>query len=474
MRLTKKGDLMETNLFVIFGATGNLTYKKLLPALYQLIKQKTWPGDTKIVCIGRKSFSTESYIEDARAKVAEDIDWDSFQRHLFYYRMDIGLMAEYSELKAFIDNNCQIQDGNTIFYLAVASEFLPTIARGISQSRLAEMGDPHVRVVFEKPFGEDLATAKKYNQILQQFFIESQIYRIDHYLGKEMVQNILVVRFANKIFEDVWSNQGIKSITIIAKETEGIMGRGGYYDKAGALRDMVQSHLMQMVSLVAMEPPDSFETDDIRLKKVQVMQNLKMDFNPNNLLVGQYKGYKSEFNVDPDSNTETFVFLKTEIDTQRWKGVPVYLLTGKHLDEKKSEIIIEFLENSHARKQWPEEDIPANRLIIRVDPEDGITFQLNAKYPGLTLDVRPIILDYCHECQAMGNLPEAYEKLLLDIANGDSTLFPRWDEIEQSWEFIDRVQTYLKGIVPVEYGNFSELDQIIQRMNIEEGQGSIY
>ncbi|MGM0396809.1 MAG: glucose-6-phosphate dehydrogenase [Bacillota bacterium] len=453
---------MKNNLFVIFGATGNLTYKKLLPALYQLISSDSFPGDTKIVCIGRKGFTTESYIEDAIGKVNEKIDWDSFRDNLFYYQMDIVSMYDYSELKIFIENNCQFNNANIIFYLATSPEFLPTIAKGISRGKLVEKGDPNVRVVFEKPFGENLATAKNYNQIIKQYFDETQIYRIDHYLGKEMIQNILVVRFANKIFENVWSNKGIKSVTITAKETEGVMDRGGYYDRAGALSDMVQSHLMQMLSLVAMEPPESFHTDDIRERKVQVIQKLEVDFNSENILLGQYNGYKNEENVAPNSNTETFVFLETEIKTERWKGVPFYFITGKYLDEKKSEITIEFLENSHSHKQWSKESIPANRLIIRVDPEDGITFQINTKYPGLTLDVRPTILDYCHKCQAIGNLPEAYEKLLLDIAEGDSTLFPRWDEIEYSWEFIDGIKSYLNDSAPIEYNTFEELNQIIK------------
>jgi len=459
---TKRGDLMKNNLFVIFGATGNLTYKKLLPALYQLISNNSFSKDTKIVCIGRRSFTTQSFIDDAVKKANEKIDWDSFKDNLFYYQMDIESMPDYSKLKTYIEFNCHFNNANTIFYLATSPEFFPTIAKGINKGKLVVAGDQNVRVVFEKPFGENLDTAKKYNQILKQYFDESQIYRIDHYLGKEMIQNILVVRFSNKIFEDIWSNKGIKSISISAKETEGIMGRGGYYDKAGALRDMVQSHLMQMLSLVAMEPPESFQTDDIREKKVELIRKLKIDFQSENILAGQYKGYKSERNVDSNSNTETFVFLKTEIDTERWKGVPFYLITGKRLDEKKSEINIEFLENSHRHKQWTEESIPANRLIIRVDPEDGITFQINTKHPGLTLDVRPTILDYCHKCQAIGNLPEAYEKLLMDIAKGDSTLFPRWDEIENSWQFIDRIKSYLNNSIPVEYNGFEDLKKIIK------------
>ncbi|ABR49596.1 glucose-6-phosphate 1-dehydrogenase [Alkaliphilus metalliredigens QYMF] len=448
---------MKNNLFVIFGATGNLTYKKLLPALYRLMDQNLISSATKIICIGRKNFTTKSYIEDALTQVKEEINWSVFKKSLFYYQMDIESMPDYIALKTFIENNCQMYTDNSIFYLATAPGLFPIIARGISEGNLVSKEDLKGRVVFEKPFGEDLDSAKKYNQMVRDYFDENQIYRIDHYLGKEMIQNILVVRFSNKIFEDIWNNKGIKSVTILAKETGGVMNRGGYYDGSGALKDMVQNHLMQMLSLIAMEPPEDFDTDDIRQRKVQVIQKLKANFNAENLLVGQYKGYKKEKGVDPDSKTETFVFLKAEIDTERWKGVPFYILTGKQLDEKKSEIIIEFLENSHSHKKWPKDSIQSNRLIIRVDPEDGITFQINTKIPGLSSDVKPVVLDYCHGCQAIGNLPEAYEKLLLDIVLGDTTLFPRWDEIEHSWQFIDQVKAYLGDTTPIEYTNFEEL-----------------
>jgi glucose-6-phosphate 1-dehydrogenase len=452
---------MDNNLFVIFGATGNLTYKKLLPALNQLLINNSISRNTKIVCIGRRDFNTVSYIEDAREKIKDEINWDVLKKSLHYYKMDITMLLNYLSLKDFISVNYKIYSSNAIFYLATGPELFPIIANGISEVGLVKKGDSKLKVVFEKPFGEDLVSAKEYNDMVRKYFDERQIYRIDHYLGKEMIQNILVVRFANKIFEEIWSSRGIRSVTILAKESEGVMNRGGYYDKAGALRDMVQNHLMQMLSLIAMEPLKSFEPEAIRKNKVQAIQKLKLDCGLENLVVGQYKGYRKEKNVDPESKTETFVFLKAKIDTKRWEGVPFYMLTGKNLDEKKSEIIIEFLESSCKPRQWSKDGIEPNKLIIRVAPEDGITFQMNTKTPGLNFEVRPATLDYCHKCKAMGNLPEAYEKLLLDIILGDSTLFPRWDEIEYSWQFIDQVKTVIGDTDPVEYNDFSELEKVI-------------
>ena len=453
---------MKSNLITIFGATGNLTYKKLLPALYRLKSQNLLSEHTKIICIGRRNFTTRSFIEEAKIKVSGNIDWDVMSKVLFYYQMNFEELTDYNDLKSFIDKNCQLYADNSIFYLATAPHFFPIIAQGISEAKLVSKENLRGKIVFEKPFGEDLPTAIRYNQLLGRFFDESQIYRIDHYLGKEMIQNILVIRFANKIFEDIWSNVGIKSVKIIAKEKEGVMNRGGYYDEAGALKDMVQNHLMQMLTLIAMDPPECFETDDIREQKVKVIEKLKLSNTTEKILFGQYESYRLEKNVDIHSQTETFVFLKAEINSDRWRGVPFYILTGKNLDEKKSEIVIEFIENSHTYKKWPLGTIEANKLIIRVEPEDGITFQLNTKVPGLSADVKPVVMDYCHGCQTTNCLPEAYEKLLLDIIKGDTTLFTRWDEIEESWRFIDQVKNNFKGQSPTPYKSFNELKEKIK------------
>ena len=301
---------------------------------------------------------------------------------------------------------------------------------------------------------------------MNRYFDESQIYRIDHYLGKEMIRNILVVRFANRVFEDIWNNKGIESVKIIVKETEGILSRGEYYDAAGALRDMVQSHMMQMISLIAMEPPMNFDTDELRDEKVKVIDKLSCcPIDLNNLIIGQYKGYLQEKNVKQDSNTETFVFIKAKIDNERWSGVPFYLITGKKLDEKKSEIVITFKDNSSAYKKWKPGSIMKNQLIIRVAPNDGISFQINTKLPGLQMDVAPTVMDYCHSCQAIGNLPEAYERLILDMIEGNTIQFTRWDEIESSWKFIDDIKTKsnLEQKSLMVYETYQELAKIIEK-----------
>lgn len=452
---------MDNNLFVIFGATGNLTYKKLLPALNRLLTNNSISRNTKIVCIGRRDFDTGAYIEDARGKTKDGIDWDLLGKSLRYYKMDVQVESDYLSLKKCIEENCEMYTSNTIFYLATGPELFPVIARGISEAGLVQKGDSKGKVVFEKPFGEDLASAREYNEIVRKYFDEKQIYRIDHYLGKEMIQNILVVRFANRIFEEVWSKRGIKSVTILAKETEGVMNRGGYYDKSGALRDMVQNHIMQMLSLIAMEPLENFDTEAIRRNKVDVIRKLELECTREEMVVGQYEGYRKEKNIHPESKTETFVSLRAKVNTERWEGVPFHILTGKKLNEKRSEIIIEFLECGCKPMQWSNEGIEPNKLIIKVAPEDGITFQMNTKTPGLNFDVRPATLDYCHKCQVTGNLPEAYEKLLLDIMKGDATLFPRWDEIEYSWRFIDHVKKVIGDDEPVEYGDFGDLEKLI-------------
>lgn len=457
---------MKHVLFTIFGATGNLMYKKLLPALYHLKIQNRLPEDTKIICIGRKDFTTESYIEDARSRVNGNVNWDVLGDILLYYKMEITNSNDYTILNEYINQNCAPQLDAKIFYLSTAPNFFPIIAKGISDAGLVSKNDGISRVIFEKPFGEDLTSAKTYNELMNRYFDESQIYRIDHYLGKEMIRNILVVRFANRVFEDIWNNKGIESVKIIVKETEGILSRGEYYDAAGALRDMVQSHMMQMISLIAMEPPMNFDTDELRDEKVKVIDKLSCcPIDLNNLIIGQYKGYLQEKNVKQDSNTETFVFIKAKIDNERWSGVPFYLITGKKLDEKKSEIVITFKDNSSAYKKWKPGSIMKNQLIIRVAPNDGISFQINTKLPGLQMDVAPTVMDYCHSCQAIGNLPEAYERLILDMIEGNTIQFTRWDEIESSWKFIDdiKIKSNLEQKSLMVYETYQELAKIIEK-----------
>ena len=281
----------------IFGATGNLMYKKLLPAIAALQSNNLLDLETKILCIGRANHTLESYIETAKTQIHSPINWDKLSPILEYFRMDFDQVDSYNNLKTYMNGN---GDSKRLFYLAVAPELFPIIAEGISSVQLITKNDAFGRIVFEKPFGEDLKTAKAINTMLWKYFDESQIYRVDHYLGKEMIQNILVMRFANKLFENNWNSLAIEKVTIIAKETEGVMNRGNYYDHVGALKDMIQSHLLQMAALIAMEVPKSFDVDGIREEKVKVLKQIKVDYKA--VITGQYNGYLNEKNIQLNSN----------------------------------------------------------------------------------------------------------------------------------------------------------------------------
>lgn len=439
---------------VIFGSTGNLMYKKLIPALDHLIAQGHIDDNTKIFCIARRDCTLEDYVADAKSHATADVDWDRLVPFLEYVLFDINDMTEYERLNERM-TDAGIED--KLVYLAVPPQLFPVIAKGVSHAGIVAKGDKQSRIVFEKPFGEDLNSAKEINRNLWNYFDESQIYRIDHYLGKEMIQNILIVRFANKIFEDSWNHDTIEDVYIIAKEQEGVMTRGGYYDQIGALKDMLQSHLLQMASLIAMEKPKTYSSEDIKNEKVNVFQDVKI--RPKDVVLGQYRGYRDEFKVAPDSTTETFVFAEASINTDRWKGVPFYFLTGKRLDEKRSEIIVNFKNDNGSHSLWPDTYKPKNQLVIKVAPEDGVKFQFNVKQPGLSDNIVPAELDYCHSCRSLENTPEAYEKLLLDLLQHNRTLFTRWDEIESTWRIVEQLKEKLDN--PHEYATYEQMIDLI-------------
>lgn len=436
-------------LLAIFGSTGNLMYKKIIPAINALYLQGRLDDNTEILCIGRAKHTKESYIETAKTKVQGPVNWDKLSEILQYFQMDFDQLKSYELLKYHLD---VFGETKRLFYLATAPELFPIVAQGISDSGLIQKNDQNGRIVFEKPFGEDLKTAKSINALLWKYFDESQIYRVDHYLGKEMIQNILVMRFANKLFENNWNSQSIEKVTIITKETEGVLSRGNYYDKVGALKDMIQSHLLQMAALIAMEVPKSFDVDGIREEKVKILKKLRVE--ENDVILGQYAGYLNEANIALNSQTETAVMMKAYFDTPRWKGVPFYFLTGKKFNEKRSEIIIDFEDNTSQNALWPDQNITKNQLVIRVAPDEGVTFRLNVKEHGLSTLIHPMAMDYCHDCNVVGNKPEAYERLLLDFIRGSSTLFTRWDEIEAAWKIIDNIKSF--NLKLHNYQNFDE------------------
>lgn len=451
MRLVKKA-------IVIFGSTGNLMYKKLIPAIHQLFNKKELADDFKIYAIARREQSKQEYIEHAKTQVKEMIDWDRIDQHLEYLLFDVNAVNDYIDLKKHIE-----KDGykDVTVYLAVPPKLFPVIAKLSSDSQLIQKGDNLKRIVFEKPFGEDLVSARNINRELWKYFNENQIYRIDHYLGKEMIQNILVVRFANIIFDQTWNNQAIRSITILAKEDEGVMSRGGYYDKVGALKDMLQSHLLQMAALVLMERPEQFSSEEIKNKKMQVFE--KMHFSSDDIILGQYQGYRQSEKVADDSQTETFVYAKATINDSKWEGVPIHFITGKKLDEKKSEIVIHFKDGADFGDFFPKLNHHEDKLVIKVAPQEGVEFEFSVKEPGLTNNIHSANLDYCHNCNALENTPEAYERLLLEIFNHQQTLFTRWDEIERTWALIDHLKPHCEVNV---YETYEDILSILKRKDV--------
>ena len=447
---------MKDIIFVIFGSTGDLTSRKLLPAIVKLYQENEISKNITVIALGRRHMDTHGFLDYIEKSLSKKIDRKILEDIVVYHEIQITERKGYDALKAFIDAHHGPQTIE-LYYLAIGPEMFGDVADHIHTSGIVEKGNDHQKIVFEKPFGHDLESAKATNKLLWTYFDEKQIYRIDHYLGKEMIQNILMVRFANRIFEEVWHNKTIKSIKIIAKEKDGILTRAGYYDQSGALKDMVQSHLLQMLSLVAMDTPMSYHSQDVTDEKVNVLKHVTFD--EQSLIFGQYEGYLHEQNIDPQSQTDTFVFVKAMVNTPRFKGVPFYLMTGKKLDKKESLVEVEFEATTEQRK-W---DLPlsTNKLFIKIAPQDGFGLQLNSKVPGLRNDVRDVELEFCVACEAYGNLPEAYEKLLLDITKGHKTLFARWDEIEYSWAFIDQIKATKKDMVI--YQDYDTLKSLIKQ-----------
>lgn len=430
--------------FTIFGATGDLTSKKLIPALYRLYEEEQLPSAFQIVCLGRRHYTTAAFVEGLYAKLSENPDrvypdWDVFSQHIIYYDMDFSDVSAYETFKAAM---AFPENGDRIFYLATAPRYFPVIAKALIGSGMVVRGDMRAKIVFEKPFGEDLESAVAYNRLLLEAIDESQVYRIDHYLGKEMLQNILTVRFANKIFESVWNHENIERVEILALEEEGVKQRGGYYDQSGALKDMVQNHLFQTLALVAMDAPMGLSDRLIKDEKVKALSAIQVS---EHVIFGQYAGYVEEPGIPKDSTTETFVALKAQIQTHRWRGTPFYLMTGKRMGKKRAEIRIVFKDSDcFFERGQPEK----NTLIIEIFPREGIILKFNGKAPGLLAYTMPMELDYCHMCDVVGNSAEAYEKLILDIIHDDAALFTRWDEIESAWRVTDGI-TYMKAYEPL-------------------------
>lgn len=452
---------MNGTLLYIFGATGDLAKRKLFPAIYSLYREGRLGEDFAVIGVARRERTNEQFREEvfqsisefARYKAENDDNWSRFAEHFEYKPMNINDLQQYEELKALsdqLDRKFSL-NGNRLFYLALAPELFGPVASNLKSGGMLNT-DGWQRLVIEKPFGYNLPSANLLNEQIRKVFREEQIFRIDHYLGKEMVQNIEVLRFANAFFEPLWNNKHIANVQITLSETVGVEERGGYYDKSGALRDMVQNHALQMVAMMAMEPPSRLHPEDIRDEKVKVIRSLRKYSNADevrkHVVRGQYTegmlgdralaAYRDEVG-NPESLTDTYFAAKVFVDNFRWAGVPFYVRTGKRLPVKTTEIVVEFkslpdhLYFAKAHKLEP------NLLVFRVNPMEGVYMRMNAKKPGSEFLVTPVSMDFCQNCVVGLNTPEAYERLIYDAVRGESTYFTRWDEVAAAWEFIDPI-----------------------------------
>ena len=449
---------------VIFGGSGDLTSRKLIPALFSMKLQKLLPPKFAILGTGRTQFSDDDFREKMKKSIiafSEEKNPDlrqaeGFVNSIFYLKVDGSAEGECCKLSEKLNqlNSTYDTEGNYIFYMATPPSMYETIARNLAKAGLADQKTGFRRFIIEKPFGYDLKSAVELNKKLHELIGEDQIYRIDHYLGKETVQNVLVTRFANGIFEPLWNRNYIHRVEITAAESIGVEERGGYYDSSGALRDMVQNHLLQMTGLTAMEPPSSLDSEAIRneiLKVFQSFQPLREADVSSQVVRGQYTGsrihgeniagYRSENGVPRDSRTETFVAMKFFINNWRWGGVPFYIRTGKRLPTRVTEIVIHFKKTPHHLFRRDDEIVTSNQLIIRIQPDEGILLKFDMKEPGSGFNVKNVNMDFRYSQLAEIRVPPAYERLLHDVMTGDSTLFSRDDEVETAWKFLEPVQS---------------------------------
>jgi glucose-6-phosphate 1-dehydrogenase len=463
----------DPSILALFGATGDLAHRKVIPALYHLWRTNLLPVEFVLLALGRRPYDDDAFRDEVRGGLEEfsralpldEQAWRSFRERIRYQHLDFADAQGFDRLAKRLDelDTTEGTRGNRLYYLATQpSQFAEIIGQ------LGRVGLDHERheggwrrIIIEKPFGHDLESAKKLNREVGRVFRESQVYRIDHYLGKETVRNLLVFRFGNGIFEPLWNRRYVDHVQITVAESIGIESRGKFYEETGAVRDVLQNHLLQLVSLVAMEPPATFEADALRDEKVKVLRAIgTQPADPfTDIVRGQYghgwvdgepvPGYREEDEVDPHSETETFVAARLSIDDWRWSGVPFFVRTGKRLPKRATEIAIQFREVPHHLFRHNSAEPDANLLAIRIQPDEGIMLRFGAKVPGLGLDVRSVTMDFTYGSAFSVDSPDAYETLILDGLQGDASLFTRADEVEEAWSLVDPfIEAWAEGDAP--------------------------
>jgi glucose-6-phosphate 1-dehydrogenase len=467
----------DSCLVVIFGATGDLTHRKLIPALYDLACVGCTNRDFQVLGIGRTELNDDQLRERLRKGVAESKDvhdftdegWKDFAQRLHYFVGDANRQDFYPQLKKKIEE--MQKNGaskNVLFYVSVSASLAPPIVKGLGAAGLARNSEGWTRIILEKPFGRDLASAHELNEIVSNVFDESSVYRIDHYLGKETVQNIMMFRFGNSIFEPVWNRNYVEYVEITAAETLGVEGRAAFYEETGALRDMVANHLLQCLTLTAMEPPVAFDADTVRTQKVQVLRaiqpmtkeqvekyTVRGQYGPGTINGKPVPGYRQEPNVNPKSLTETYVAVEFHIDNWRWAGVPFYVRAGKRLSNSLTEVAVHFKRTPQALFSQNPGDVHHNVIALRIQPNEGIALHFNAKEPGQHMRAIRVDMDFSYK-QAFGTqAPAAYETLLLDAMRGDPTLFTRRDEVEAEWRIITPIEDAWLELPPPQFPNYA-------------------